>query len=341
MRMQPTSLSELRKTARQRLSAWKEKVTPFYKDEEIENLYRNYKGQVLQTVKRMAAFPTEPQKLKEAIVLYLREDRGKDEVAIRLRTIIDIMGVSQEKLLRMVHILRKNESKKPFGSRARWVRNIQRGWSMDKVARELSQDTSFAEIIAELLADSKSVLGDILPEFISNRMRFPLDMSVANRIAEDRAYTEIRNQIGEHLYRNIKASLDERGIASERGKYDETWQRQNVSHSNLFRAHPELGEVKDVDFYVPSRLEPKAAIEVQFGETTSQGMRTKAKVIERDFERLRAVFPELHTFSVVDGIGWEVLGDNDVIHFFNSSEVITISEIFEMINKINSLVKDC
>ncbi len=334
MERRPTSLADLRDTARQRLQAWKYKVTPFYKDNEIERVYQNEKDQVLKTINQVSDLPRDP----DALAKYFRSLSPR-ALELILRTIIDIMGVSQEKFLRMVHVLRKIELTKQLTSRAQWAGSLTSTWTLSQISNKIIADVNFAETIAELLINSRNKLGQFLPEFISSRMQFPLDMTIANRVAEDRAYKAIRNQIGEHLHRKIVSALRTESIEYDHGKYNVAFERRNSRCESLVRQYPELRNIKDVDLYIPSRLSPHFAIEVQFGETTSQGMRTKAKVIERDFERLRDIFPNLHTYSVVDGVGWEVLGDNDVVHFFNASEVYTISEIPEMVKRITRALR--
>ncbi len=338
MQRSPTPLSELQNTALQRLQDWKNKVTPFYIHEYIERKFQEIRTQVLETINEMPDFPSNASALCSTLIDYFRNGT-QDEIIHRLRTIFDLMGFSQEKFLRMVHVLRKIELTKPLASQAQWIGDLTSSWTMKKIVRLILTDDNFAKTIAELLIKPQDKLGPVLPEYIANVIQFPLNRRLKNRIANDRAYKKIRNEIGKHLQERITNLLNDETIECDGGKFSTDWARRDPRHEDLTTQYPTLSDIRAIDIYIPSRLSPRIAVEIQFGETTSQGMRTKARNIARDFEQLRDIFPNLHTFTVVDGAGWEVLNDNDLVQFFNVSEVYTISEISEMVVRITQIIR--
>jgi hypothetical protein len=211
------------------------------------------------------------------------------QAANALDVVLYDTGLSEEKLLRIVSLLR---------ILGRIPGGFDQEWSVKRIKKTIAADASFARLIADLLMN-----GARDPELATHIPRYYLETlnyrDIQGGSAAARRARYKRALIG--TYGGRKGYAVEARIQSKL----EDIQR---SHGVTFgKGQSRLIEFR-IDFALPSAEDPWVMIMSSFQETTSSGQSTKTRDMRTAYERVRASnsrFNETRAFvNLVDGGGW-------------------------------------
>ncbi len=257
-------------------------LTIFFVDEQLEREVEDEISQLIkagQELKQELKLQESHASTTEALSSLLQ--RRQDALQIVLREI----GLSEEKFLRVVSVLRQQGIV---------AGKLDREWNLKQVTQRLQKDAEFAKTLASLFLE-----GHCDPKLRSVIPRYYLDMlnlrEVTSNLETERRARYKAAMIGTY--------------SSRKGYYVESriqavLQRINVSYG---RGRPSFVNV-NVDFAVPSLEDPWVIVMSSFQETTSSGQSTKARDMLNVYHsilRLNARNLEKRVFvNFVDGGGW-------------------------------------
>lgn len=183
---------------------------------------------------------------------YIREKENGLDVILK-----DI-GLSQEKFMRIISLLRKL-SKIPgeFDSE----------WNMGSIKRRIRQDNNFAKLIADLLIDGKRdvTLKKYIPRYYLEKLN----------------YREIKGSSKEHRRVKYKESLIGTYGGRKGSKVEERIERELINIKEKYGVNYGRGTSRiintKIDFAIPGTEDPWVIIMVSFMETTSSDQSTKTR----------------------------------------------------------------
>lgn len=209
--------------------------------------------------------------------------------------VLDEIGLSDEKFQRVVTLLRRLGRVSDTKSiPKRKVYAVEREWSIKSIKRRLKDDVKFAEVVAKTLMEGKNDrdLQRHIPRYylemldLSNLLNSPL---AVQRLRYKQALIgTYSGRKGYYVEKRIEDYLNSCGIGFEKG--------------------PSTFIEVNIDFAIPSLEDPWVIIMSSFQETTSSGQSTKARDMERAYDRIRhhnTRNRENRAFvNFVDGGGW-------------------------------------
>jgi hypothetical protein len=211
--------------------------------------------------------------------------QGKNALDVVLKDI----GLSEEKFMRIVSLLRKLR---------RIPDDLDREWSMTKIKSRLAQDQEFARLIAELLIDGKRD-GDLalyIPRYYLDMLNYREIKGSSQAARRVRYKNSLIGTYGARKGAKVEAQIQKR--------LDEISDKYGVGHA---KGRSRMIET-DMDFVVPDLDDPWIIIMSSFQETTSSGQTTKAKDMLSAYERIcrsNSRYGENRVFvNFVDGGGW-------------------------------------
>jgi len=261
--------------------AWN-KTTAFLIDENIENEIDS-KVESIARASINGRISHKPIRV-EAVADYLREKKEGLEV------ILSDLTLSQEKLIRIVSLLRRiGRIDSEFNSE----------WNFQRIKAKIKGDESFTKEIAKLLVEGAEdkELKKLLPRYYLEKLNLK---EVAGE-PEIKRRLKIKEQESRKWYGNLKGKKVENIIGNEleriKLKHGVTYERGRIDLIHT-----------DADWVVPSKNDPHVIIMVSYQETTSSGQTNKARDMYRAYERVRERnmrYKEKRVFiNFVDGIGW-------------------------------------
>ncbi|RLC70692.1 MAG: hypothetical protein DRI52_06595 [Chloroflexi bacterium] len=261
--------------------AWDSSVI-FFVDEELEREIEAKVEALLETAQNQRVSET-----AEISVADIADFLGQKDNA--LDVILKDIGLSEEKFMRIISLLRKLR---------RIPGDFDREWSMSKIKSKITREPDFARMIAELLVDGKRdrELGQHIPRYYLDTLNYR-EIKGSSQAARRIRYK--RSLIG--TYGARKGHRVEEKI---RERLEEITAKYGVSYS---KGRSRIIET-DIDFAVPDVEDPWVIIMSSFQETTSSGQTTKAKDMLFAYERVCRInsrYRENRVFvNFVDGGGW-------------------------------------
>lgn len=206
-----------------------------------------------------------------------------------LDVILMEIGLSEEKFLRIVSLLRKlGEIDAPFDSE----------WSLDKIKRKMTSDGDFSRLISAILIDGKRNrrLSNYVPRYYLDTLNL---REIVESSLEARRVRYKHSLIG--TYSGRKGYRVEARIRKNLEEIHEKWGVPYEKGRSRFID-------TDIDFAIPSLVDPWVIMMSSFQETTSSGQSTKARDMLSAFERIQrsnSRHNENRAFvNFVDGGGW-------------------------------------
>ncbi|MCI0560870.1 MAG: hypothetical protein MN733_20490 [Nitrososphaera sp.] len=261
--------------------AW-DSSTVFFVDEKLEDEIDEKVAELL----RLSESPhilADKERTSEDIVAFLEEERD------RLGVILGDIGLSIEKFMRIVSLLRKI---------GRISGGFDREWSIVRIKRQLATEPAFVELIAKLLLDGKrdEELSEYIPRFYLDKLNYR-EIGTVPQALRKIYYKE--STIGTY-----GAGKGHRVEATIKGKLEEITAKYGVGY--------EQGRSRfinvDMDFAIPTLQDPWVIIMSSFQETTSSGQTTKARDMLAAYTQIitsNSRYGENRVFvNFVDGGGW-------------------------------------
>ncbi|MCP4229144.1 MAG: hypothetical protein GY771_03220 [bacterium] len=206
-----------------------------------------------------------------------------------LKVILKDIGLSEEKFMRIVSLLRKI-GRVPGG--------FDKEWSINKISKRIREDNEFANLITTLLINGVNdrELVSLIPRYYLEMLNYA-EIAHSNRLARKIRYKS--SLIG--TYGGRKGYYVEKAIERElndiKNRYGVTFKK---GRSRLIDTN--------VDFSIPNLDDPWVIIMSSFQETTSSGQTTKAKDMfnaHLNITRSNSRNMEDRAFvNFIDGGGW-------------------------------------
>ncbi len=206
-----------------------------------------------------------------------------------LDVILRDIGLSDEKFMRIISLLRKIE-RIPGG--------FEREWTIKRIKRELSRDFVLLKLVARVLFEGKSdvELSNFIPRYYLDKLNYREIGAIPQALREVRFKESTIGTYGARKGHRVESKIGE--ILDEIcGKYGFSFEKGRSRIINV-----------DLDFAIPSLQDPWVIIMCSFQETTSSGQTTKARDMLSSYTRINesnSRFGENRAFvNFVDGGGW-------------------------------------
>ena len=261
--------------------AW-DSSTIFFVDEELEDEIDEKVAELLRLSQSSYISGTKERSIED-IFAFLKEDPHRLDVILR-----DI-GLSDEKFMRIISLLRKL---------GRISGGFDSEWSISKIKRLLASKTSLVELVAKLLLDGKhdEQLSAYIPRYYLDKLNYREIGTISQALREVRYKEATIGTYGARKGHKVETTIRERleeietkyGIGYEKGR------------SRIISV--------DIDFAIPTLQDAWVIIMSSFQETTSSGQTTKARDMLAAYTRINesnSRYSENRVFvNFVDGGGW-------------------------------------
>lgn len=261
--------------------AW-DSSTIFFVDEELEDEIDEKVSELLRLSQSPHISATRERTLED-IVAFLQEDSGGLNVILR-----DI-GLSDEKFMRIISLLRKI---------GRISGGFDSEWNIARIKRRLADESHFLELVARLLLDGirDRELSVYIPRFYLSKLNYREIGMIPQALREVRYKESTIGTYGARKGYKVEATIREKleeigtdhGIGYEKGR------------SRFINV--------DIDFAIPTLQDPWVIIMSSFQETTSSGQTTKARDMLAAYTQVNTSnsrYGENRAFvNFVDGGGW-------------------------------------
>lgn len=226
------------------------------------------------------------------------------------------IGLSEEKFLRIVSLLRK-VGRVPGG--------FDREWNLAGIKQRLTSDQGFLETIATLLWDGKrdDELSKFIPRYYLHRLNYRQIGLMPQSLREIKYKDALIGAYGARKGHRVEEMIGNY-LERVRSKYGVGYERGRSRLINV-----------DMDFAIPSLQDPWVIIMSSFQETTSSGQTTKARDMLSAYTRINesnSRFGENRAFvNFVDGGGWLARRRDferlvDQCHYFINLHYLTMLE---------------
>jgi len=256
--------------------------TIFFVDEELENEIDQEVAKLL-TAAQSPYLAGAKERTQEDMVAFLHEAAGALDV------ILGDIGLSDEKFMRIISLLRKM---------GRISGGFDKEWSIAKIKRQLASDVSFLELVAKLLFDGKrdAELLSYIPRYYLDRLNYR-EIGIISLAAREVRYKDAAiGTYGARKGHRVEGKIGEK-LETIQAKYGIGYEKGRSRFVNV-----------DVDFAAPNLQDPWVIIMSSFQETTSSGQSTKARDMQaayQDINTSNSRYGENRVFvNFVDGGGW-------------------------------------
>jgi hypothetical protein len=231
----------------------------------------------------------------------------------RLKILVSIIGLSEERLKRVVSLVRHRFSHEQFNTE----------WSVERINTEIQGNSQFRELLLEFFINGRnSRIGIYIPLYYMRNFKLLnsdfieslANTSYVERILNDNEVQgKYSNSIGAHV---------ESIISSRLLRY------KNEVNSNLFfemqKEFPLLN--KNIDFLIPSVSNPIILIESSYNITTGSGQSKRADQLVEIDGILRKHNANHRSNRIImvnfcEGFGW-VGRQNDLRRIYDSSDFV-------------------
>ncbi|MEA3308463.1 MAG: DpnII family type II restriction endonuclease [Chloroflexota bacterium] len=251
-------------------------------DEELEQEIEAQVEVLLETAKNHRVSGTAQISVANIAAFLSEKDNALD-------VILKDVGLSQEKFMRTVSLLRKlGHIPGGFGSE----------WGIGKIKSNIEGEPDFAHKIAKLLVDGKrdEYLARYIPRYYLDMLNYR-EIKGSSQAARRVRYKQSLagtyggrkgHRVEDRIQKELDRIRDKHGVSYDKGR------------SRIIET--------DIDFAIPDTDDPWVVIMSSFQETTSSGQTTKAKDMRLAYERIchqNSRYGENRAFvNFVDGGGW-------------------------------------
>ncbi len=261
--------------------AWDSSVV-FFVDEELEQEIEAKVEVLLETARNHRVSETARVSVAYIAAFLSEKDNALD-------VILKDVGLSQEKFMRTVSLLRKlGHIPDGFSSE----------WGMGKIKSHIAGNPDFARIIAKLLVDGKrdAALARYIPRYYLDMLNYREIKGSSQAARRVRYKQSLAGTYGGRKGYRIESKI--------RQKLNRIKDKYGVSYD---QGRSRMIET-DIDFAIPDTHDPWVVIMSSFQETTSSGQTTKAKDMRSAYEQIchqNSRYGENRVFvNFVDGGGW-------------------------------------
>lgn len=258
---------------------------------------------------------------------FLTTDDGFAAVE-KLKAFVSLIGLSEERLKRVVSLLRYRYNNEDFRTE----------WDVKRISKTLQNDNAFRELLIEFFIGGRnSRIGAEIPlyymrnfkltdpEFISDLR----DHKYVERILNDNEIQgKYSNEVGAHVERIIQTRLEN--------------YKANVNRTLQYEIQKEFPLLnKNIDFLIPSVMAPIILIESSYNITTGSGQSKRADQLVEFYSTLMRHNANHRANRIImlnycDGFGW-VGRQNDLHRIYEASDFVfnqrTLNVLDEVLNE--------
>ncbi|WP_181248527.1 DpnII family type II restriction endonuclease [Flavobacterium magnum] len=243
----------------------------------------------------------------------------------RLRCLISLIGLSEERLKRVVSLIRVKFLNQEFNTE----------WSTKQISNLIIKDDMFRNLLVDFFINGRnSIVGEEIPLYYLQNFKllsidFINDLSNFNyveRILNDgEIQDKYSNRVGTHIETLIKNKIDSYNSVTGR----------NVSYE-VMKEFPLLN--KNIDFLIPSLNEPKILIEASYNITTGSGQSKRADQLVDIYSALMKHNANHRQNQIImvnycDGFGW-VGRQNDLHRIYGASDYVINQKTLDLLDGI-------
>ena len=246
----------------------------------------------------------------------------------KLKAFVSLIGLSEERLKRVVSLLRYRYNYEDFRTE----------WDVKRISKTLQNDNAFREILIEFFIGGRnSRIGAEIPlyymrnfkltdpEFISDLKHHKYVERILN---DNEIQGKYSNEVGAHVERIIQTTLEN--------------YRANINRTLRYEIQKEFPLLnKNIDFLIPSVNAPIILIESSYNITTGSGQSKRADQLVEFYSTLMRHNANHRANRIVmlnycDGFGW-VGRQNDLHRIYEASDFVfnqrTLNVLDEVLNK--------
>ncbi|WP_099368082.1 DpnII family type II restriction endonuclease [Sphingobacterium sp. 1.A.4] len=246
----------------------------------------------------------------------------------KLKAFVSLIGLSEERLKRVVSLLRYRYNGEEFRTE----------WDVKRISKTIQDDVDFRLLLIDFFINGRnSELGKEIPlyymrNFKLNEPNFIEDLKgfkYVERILNDNEIIDkYSNRVGAHVEKIIQSKLDSYKV-----------QTNNTLKYEIQKEFPLLN--KNIDFLIPSVDAPIILIESSYNITTGSGQSKRADqlvefygILMRHNANHRA--NKIIMLNYCDGFGW-VGRQNDLHRIYDASDFVfnqkTLNVLDEILNQ--------
>ncbi|MCU0445040.1 MAG: hypothetical protein MUE85_08990 [Microscillaceae bacterium] len=246
----------------------------------------------------------------------------------KLRAFVSLIGLSEERLKRVVSLLRYRYNQEDFKTE----------WDVKRISKTIQDDRDFRHLLIEFFIKGReSSIGAEIPLYYMRNFKLTdpdfiedlSDYKYVERILND---SEIQgkysNEVGAHIERIIQTRLD---------KY-----QANFNKSLQYEMQKEFPLLnKNIDFLIPNVKNPIILIESSYNITTGSGQSKRADQLVEFYGVLMRYNANHRANKIIminycDGFGW-VGRQNDLHRIYDASDFVfnqkTLNVLDEVLNE--------
>ena len=246
----------------------------------------------------------------------------------KLKAFVSLIGLSEERLKRVVSLVRFRYNNDDFRTE----------WDVKRISKTIQTDQSFKELLIEFFIGGRnSRIGAEIPlyymrnfkltdpEFIEDLTNFKYVERILN---DNEIQGKYSNEVGAHVERIIQSRLEQYKVSFNKNlKYE------------VQKEFPLLN--KNIDFLIPSVNAPIILIESSYNITTGSGQSKRADQLVELYGILMRHNANHRSNRIImlnycDGFGW-VGRQNDLHRIYDASDLVfnqhTLHVLDEVLNK--------
>ncbi|HNP18214.1 MAG TPA: DpnII family type II restriction endonuclease [Fulvivirga sp.] len=288
--------------------AWKNSMS-FMLDDVFDNNFLKSITPLTQLINSSCRNFNDPLMLAE----FLTTNSGEISPIVKLKAFISVIGLSEERLKRVVSLVRFKFFSEDFRSE----------WSINKISNVININQKLRTLLVEFFINGRnSKIGMEMPLYYMRNFNLLNDdflndlseFSYVNRILNDNEIQgKYSNEVGAHVELIIKNKLD---------KY-----KERVNNDLEYEVQKEFQLLnKNIDFLIPGVKSPVILIESSYNITTGSGQSKRADQLVELYGILMRHNANHSTSKIImlnycDGFGW-VGRQRDLQRIYDSSDFV-------------------
>ena len=303
---------------------WKESMS-FMLDDTFDQEFLADIKELVTFINNQASSLTTSDGMKR--FLKANDEYKKFPPLIRLKALVSLIGLSEERLKRVVTLVRINIFKESFRSE----------WSVNQISNKAIKDERFLDLLVDFFINARnSSVGQDIPLYYMRNFRLLEDKFITKLVDPDYVERILNDNEILDKYSNRVGAHVEKLITNEIEKY--------IAKSNkdlTYEVQKEYSLLnKNIDIVIPSLNNPRVLIESSYNITTGSGQSKRA-------DQLVDIYSTLHKnnsnhpnnkvimINYCDGLGW-VGRAKDLERIHNSSDYVLNQKNLHILHDILS-----
>tara|TARA_R110002033_G_scaffold171192_2_gene217750 strand:- start:1376 stop:2314 length:939 start_codon:yes stop_codon:yes gene_type:complete len=299
---------------------WKNSMS-FMIDDDFDNSFLQTINPLTRLINQSCQNFTNPIQLYE----FLSTADGNITSLTKLKAFVSVIGLSEERLKRVVSLIRF----KFFGQEFRTE------WSVNRISTTLRSNEDFKDLLIEFFINGRnSRVGREMPLYYMRNFKllnegFLADLSDFNYVERILNDNEIQgkysNRVGAHVEEIIQSKLD--------------YYRDNINSELRYELQKEFLLLnKNIDFLIPSVDAPIILIEASYNVTTGSGQSKRADQLVEYYTALMRHNANHRPNRIImvnycDGFGW-VGRQNDLHRIYDASDFVINQNNLDILDEI-------